>query len=378
MDNLNFETIERLRSLFRQMSDSRRLLRPIIADIANSLERGFFIDNHAEEINLRLKQILDIQVKLSYVESIRKAVNSKKIDQVEQSINFLEQNYKRDKINATLARIEMLVVDSDDPAIIESVKKVKLQSEYLRNKSAKMELEEFSQLAERFLLLVKIIDNAEKFSSSDFISVSNSFSDNPLIAMVLTSRLIHFPRLEKTVEPAAPAPAPVPANDPLTPNKHRLSAVMVKFEKVKPDLELVQTNPDNFTIQKSNHKKNLSVKSFNNKIRQLFDSVDTLQIFKILVKSRIFFINDPCNFLQNAKMTKKIAAIVPRLFDKLFDWGIVDKVTWREHEFYFLNNSGLDLCIRCFTKANPPGNSDYFGDLFHALQFSFFLFWNTA
>ena len=374
MDNLNFETIERLRSLFRQMSDSRRLLRPIIADIANSLERGFFIDNHAEEINLRLKQILDIQVKLSYVESIRKAVNSKKIDQVEQSINFLEQNYKRDKINATLARIEMLVVDSDDPAIIESVKKVKLQSEYLRNKSAKMELEEFSQLAERFLLLVKIIDNAEKFSSSDFISVSNSFSDNPLIAMVLTSRLIHFPRLEKTVEPAAPAPAPVPANDPLTPNKHRLSAVMVKFEKVKPDLELVQTNPDNFTIQKSNHKKNLSVKSFNNKIRQLFDSVDTLQIFKILVKSRIFFINDPCNFLQNAKMTKKIAAIVPRLFDKLFDWGIVDKVTWREHEFYFLNNSGLDLCIRCFTKANPPGNSDYFGDLFHALQFSFFLF----
>ena len=368
MDILDSDKISRLRSLFAQMKDSRRQLQPILADIENSIEKGFFIDADADEVCILLQKILDAQQKLSAVEQLKKYVNTKRIEQVDKGIAQLEQNSKRDEINATLAKIETLVVDSDDPAIIDAVKKVKLQAEHIRNKSAKLDSEQFAKLAERFIFLSNIIDNANGFSSSDFISVTNAFSDNPLIAMVLTSKLVHFPAPvveEKILEPEE-------IINSFLPTKARLNAVITKVRKTKPDMSLLVAKQSDFTITKSTPKKNLSVKSFNNKIHQMFDSVDPLPIFKILVKTGVFFVDTSCKFMHSGKITKKISAIVPRLFEKLFDWGIVDKITWREREFYFLNEFGLDLCVRSFTRSTPNFNSNYFENLFHALQFAFF------
>lgn len=374
MENLSPDTIAKLRSLFGQMNVSRRHLRPILSDIANSIDKGFFIDADSDEVHQLLTQILEIQQKLSSVEQLKKSVNSKQIEAVDKSIALLEQNSKRDEINSTLARIETLIVDSNDPAIIDAVKKVKLQAEHIRNKSGKMDSEQFAKLAERFILLAEIIDNAEDFSSGDYLKIATNFQDNPLIAMVLTSRIVHFPKVQEIPEEPTKIetpPAAAEKNNSLIPSKHRLNALLIKFEKVKPDLSLVMDDTENFSVQKSSAKKNLSIKSFNNKIRQMFDSVDPLPIFKILIKTRIFFTHDPKEILVHGKITKRIVALVPRLLEKLFDWGIVDKITWRDREFYYLNDFGLEICIRNFTHTSPPApGNNYFESMIAALQFA--------
>lgn len=378
MDNLSPDMIARLRDLFGQMTDSRRQLRPILADIAASIDKGFFIDADSDEVNRLLKQILDAQEQLSAVEQLKRVAASKKLEQVDKSLDVLEQNCKRDAINSTLARIETLEVDSDDQAILDAVKKVKLQAEHIRNKSGKLDAAQFAKLAERFIMLANIIDSAEEFSSAAFLNVTSSFQDNPLIAMVLTQHIVHFPgQVPFDFEDIEDEP-PMPIIDddaedalPTKPTKHRLSAVILKAEKVKPDLSLVLIDEKNFAIERAAVKKQLSIKSFNNKVHELFDSVDPMPIFKILIKTRIFFSDDPKDILVSGKLTKKIAALVPRIFDKLFSWGIVDKVNWRERVFYFLNDFGLDLCIRSFTHTSPPsGSSDYFEEMISSLQFS--------
>lgn len=370
MENLNPETIVRLRNLFGQMIHSRRQLRPILSDIAESIDKGFFIDADSEEVHQILKQILEIQQKLSSVEQLKKSVATKQLEPIDKSIALLEQNSKRDEINSTLARIETLVVDSEDKAIIDAVKKVKLQAEHIRIKSGKMDSEQFANLAERFIMLADIIDNAEEFSSSEYLKISTSFQDNPLIAMVMTSRLVHFPKVEEIPE-EIPEPPPENTGISLSPNRQKISTVLTKFNKIKPDLALVLPNIDNFSVQKSAAKKNLSIKSFNNKIRQLFDSVDPLPIFKILTKTRIFFIEDPKEIFVHGKITKRIIALVPRLMEKLFDWGIVDKITWRDRQFYYLNDFGLEICIRNFIHTPVPSSGEnYFENMMHSLQFS--------
>ena len=373
MENLSLEAIDKLRSLFGQMYDSRRQLRPILISIAQSIDQGFFIDADSEEVNQLLVKILDAQQQLLSVEQLKKSTVTKKLELIDRNISQLKQNSKRDEINAVLSKMETLVVDSEDPAICDAVKRVKLQAEHLRNKSAKLESAQFDKMAERFILLANIIDNAENFSSADFISVTTSFPDNPLIAMVLTSKLVHFQNFE---EPKIEIPIVVETDKklPFIPTKQRINAVLIKADKVKPNMELVSTDPANFTIQKSNSKKQIAIKSFNNKIHQLFDSVDPLPLFKMLIKTRVFFVDDSNDLYVGGKISKRLIALVPRLFEKLFSWGIVDKINWRGYEFYFLNDFGMDLCIRCFTHTTPSTSTmSYFDTMTGALQISVML-----
>ncbi len=376
MDSLSSEMIEQLRGLFGQMVESRRHLRPILSDIAASIDKGFFIDADSEEVTQLLKKILEVQEQLSGVEQLKRAANSKKLEQVDKSLGLLEQNCKRDEINSTLARISTLVVDSDDQAILDAVMKVKMQAEHLRNKSGKLEPAQFDKQAERFVLLVEIIDNAEAFSANDFLKISASFQDNPLIGMILTSHILHFPQPVEEEDYAEETPPPNDAKESIStePTKHKLSAVRRQADKIQPDLSLVLVDEKNFTIEKATVKKLLTIKSFNNKVHELFDAVDPMPIFKVLIKTRIFFSEDPKDILVSGKLTKKIAALVPRIFNKLFSWGIVDKITWRGSEFYFLNDFGLDLCIRSFTHTSPPSPSeDYFAEMVSSMQFSIML-----
>ena len=139
----------------------------------------------------------------------------------------------------------------------------------------------------------------------------------------------------------------------------------------QPDLTLVLIDKNNFKIEKADSKKKLSVKSFNNKIHKLFNHVDPTIIFNALINSRIFFRDDPRNILVIGKLTKKIAEFIPSVCEKLFGMGVVDKITWRGVEFYYLNDTGLDLCCRNFKRnAAQTGGGDYFTELADALQFA--------
>ncbi len=374
MDNLSSEMIDQLRGLFGQMIESRRHLRPILSEIAASIDKGFFIDADSEEVNFLLKKILEVQEKLAGVEQLKRAANSRKLEQIDKSLSVLEQNCKRDEINSTLARISTLVVDSEDQAILDAVTRVKKQAEHLRNRADKFDAAQFDKQAERFILLVEIIDNAEGFSSNEFLKIAASFPDNPLIGMILTSHILHFPEPVEFEEVEETPASETKDKISTEPTKQRVVAVLRKAEKLDLDYSLVLVDEKNFVIDRAIVKKQLTIKAFNNRVHELFDAVDPMPIFKVLIKTRIFFSDDPKDILVSGKLTKKIAALVPRIFSKLFSWGIVDKITWRGREFYFLNDFGLDLCIRSFTHTQPPSPSeDYFAEMVSSLQFSIML-----
>ena len=117
MENLSPETIDKLRSLFGQMNDSRRHLRPILTAIAHSIDQGFFIDADSEEVHQLLQKILNAQQQLLTVEQLKKSTVTKRLDLIDKNISLLKQNSKRDEINSILSKIETLVIDSEDTAM---------------------------------------------------------------------------------------------------------------------------------------------------------------------------------------------------------------------------------------------------------------------
>lgn len=379
MENSNVEAVERLRAAFNEMTESRRHLRPILSDIATSIDKGFFLDAGSEEVTILLKKILEAQEQFSEVEQVRRAANSKKVEQVEKAISGLEQNIKRDELNDVLMKIATLEVDSDNAEILDAVKKVKLQAEHIRHKAGKMDVTHFSKNAEKFALLSEVIEN-ENFLPSDYIKVVNAFQDNPLISMVLTQKILHFPRpieVEETEiedeEEKISVSAKVEKENSDMPNKHRVAAVWKKFDKVKPDLVLMENDDDNFNVEKAQLKKPLTIKSFNKKLHELLDSTDPTTLFKFLIKTRIFYWPQPKGTDLIKKFPKKLNVMTPTILEKLFSWGLADKIQWRERKFYYINEYGMDICVRMFTHSTFQSDNDYFRTLAASIRY-FMLF----
>ena len=382
MENLSPTAISKLREVFNQMTDSRRHLRPILIDIASSIDKGFFIDAGSEEVTELLKKILEAQEQFSEIEQVRRAANTRRLDQVDKTISTLEQNCKRDELASTLEKIFTLEVDSEEQSILDAVKKVKLQAEHIKHKSNKWDISHFAKETEKFSLLVEVVENIEHFSPETYLKVVNSFADNPLIAMALTNKLVHFPRpvqVEETFDDTTDFDeekiidvAKSVSNEP---NKHRLRAVMTKFEKVNPNPILIETNDDNIKIEHAAVKKQLTLKSFNNKLHEFLESVDPIQLFRVLIRVRIFYKQFPKSIAFEHRFSKKLAALTPTLLERLFNWGVVDKITWRDRQFYFINSFGLDLAMRSFTRNSSPSSvENYSAVLRTSVQLSLLIF----
>ncbi len=379
MNNLDSESIIKLREIFNQMKDSRRQLRPILADIASSIDKGFFIDAGSEEVTNLLRQILDAQEKFSEVEQLKKVANAKRLDQLDKTISSLEQNSKRDDVIQTLNKLETMEVDSDDAAILDAVKKVQLQAEHIRHKANKWDVSRFTKEAERFLLLAEVVENIDDFSASEFLKVSSAFLDNPLIAMALTNRIVHFPRpmeVEEVIDDEDEENLfdendlrDFAKNFSIEPNIFRIRETTKKFDKVQPTKDLITVDEKDFTIEQAQIKKQLTLKSFNKKLHELLDSTDPLSMFKILIRSRIMFATYPKGLELENRFNKKLSPLIPTLLERLFSWGVVDKISWRGANFYFLNAFGFDLALRAFTRhPSPVSPEDYFTAMKESLQ----------
>lgn len=384
MDNLSSEAIERLRELFGQMNDSRWKLKPILQEIAGSIEKGLFIDADSEEVHQLLEKILGAQQEFFSVEQLKMAASSKKLEVVDKSLSRLEQNCKLEKITGILERIAALIVDSESPAILDSVKKIQVRAEELKSKAGSIETNHLAKLAEKFVLLTEVIDNAkenEELSEEDFLKIHDNFSDTPLITMAVMRGIMHFKKPE-IKHKAKPEPEekiiPPPQLDlPPVPSKRTVTDVIKKLEKAlpPPDLSLVIANRNNFDIEEAPDKKKTSVKAFKNKIREILGSSDSNALVELLINTRIFFREDPSGIFVGGKLSKKIPDF-PAFCEKLFNWGIVDKITWRGIEFYFLNDFGLELCFR-HLKRNLPKNAGkhYFVTMTESLKFSMLAFY---
>ena len=378
MENLNSATLKNLREVFNQMKDSRRHLRPILSEIASSIDKGFFIDAGSEEVNFLLRQILDAQEQFLQVEQIKKSAATKRIDQLEKSIFTLEQNSQRDEIIQSLEKIATLEINSTDLAILDAVKKVQLQADYIKHKASKWDTQHFIKEAERFLLFVEIVENIENFSTEEYLKVFNAFADNPLLGMVLTNHLVRFPQPVEEVQEVQEVQSTELKETELTelaksmsiePNIRRINVTVNKHDKLELSDDLVSADEKNFVIEKSPSKKQLTLKSFNNKLHELVSSSDPLELFKALIRTRIMFKDFPTGMKFEERLNKKLFAFAPTIMERLFSWGIVDKITWRETTFYFLNETGLDICLRAFVKnPSPVVHEEYFPAMTHALQ----------
>lgn len=379
MESAGSELIVRLRELFRQMESSRIRLRPILADIAASIDKGFFIDADSDEVNTLLKQILEAQEKFSSVEQTKRAAGLGKVEQVDKALANLEQISRREELFQILSRISTIVLDSDEPKMVESVRKVKLQAEHIKNKAGRADISHFSKLAERFVLLDEIISSNESLSTEKYLEAVQQFPDNPILLMALSQSKLHFPgaNITEIVEDEPPKKDDVTADKKpsLTPTIYTISAVNIKFKKIKPppDLSLVLYDEKSFEIERTPAKKNFSVKSFHNKLHELIDTSDPSPIFKIFMDARVFFKTSPINLKVTGKFTKKLAIFVPMILEKLFSWGIADKVLWRGQQFYYMNNFGYELCSRAFRNirtSTQNTSEDDFTTMIRAIKYS--------
>lgn len=380
MENLNSDALDKLRKLFEQMNESRWQLKPILTEIASSIEKGLFIDADSEEVHQLLEQILGAQQEFFSVEQLKMAATSRKLEVVDKSLNRLEQICKLEQITKVLERFSTLTVDSKSPTMLEAVQKIQARAEELKNKADSTEPNHLANIAKKFILLAEIIDGAsetEELSEEDFLRVHENFSETPLITMAVMRRILHFKKQKvQQPKPEPPAekvqPEPTPLNFPPIPAKRSISDVRKKMENAVPplDLSLVTVDRNNFKIEEAPDNKKTSVKAFRNKIRDILSSNDSVAVVELLINTRIFFRDDPSSIFNVGKLSKKIPDF-PAFCDKFFNWGIVDKVTWRGIVFYFLNDFGLELCCR-YLKRNVPKNvnKNYFITMIDALRFS--------
>ncbi|MBO4400304.1 MAG: ATP-binding protein [Selenomonadaceae bacterium] len=370
MENLNSDALEKLRKLFEQMNDSRWQLKPILTEIASSIEKGMFIDADSDEVHQLLKQILGAQQEFFSVEQMKAAASSKKLDVLDKRLITLEQNCKLEKITKILDRISTLAVDSESPNILDAVKKVQDKAEELKSRAGSTEPNHLASLAKKFVLLTEVIENAsksEELSEEDFLKIHDNFSDTPLITMAVMRRILHFkkpkaqPQKPKPNEVKEKIPAPQVPNTPPVPNKRTVTDVLKKLEKAvpKPDLSLALIERKNFTIEEAPDNKKTSVKAFRNKIRETLGNSDSNALVELLINTRIFFREDPSGIFSGGKFNKKIPDF-NAFCEKLFNWGIVDKVTWRGMEFYFLNDFGVELCFRHLKRTPPKSSGRYY------------------
>ena len=360
MSSIDSELITSLRELFKKMGESRAKLRPILVDITASIEEGIFIDSYLEEVNLLLKEILDAQENFLKNEHTRRAATSKKLEQVDSALITLEQNYRREEFSKLLTKISTLILDSQDERMIQSVKLVKREAEYLKGKIAKVDPDYHAKAMEKYILLDEVASSNSQITTEKYMEIAQHFSDNQILLMILAQGKLHYAREEVAKKDDAPTlPISAPSIQPLVPTAHTVAAVISKFKKIKPqpDLSLFSASDDVLKVEKTVLKKPLTVKSFQKKLRELVGPADMSSLFKFLVEFRISFKDDAISINRTVKLAKKFSEIIPTILDRMSAWGIVDVIEWRGHLMFFLNNLGCDVCSRAFRNVRNLAQS---------------------
>ena len=359
MSNVDSELITSLRELFKKMGESRAKLRPILVDMTSSIEEGIFIDSYLGEVNTLLETILDAQENFLKNEHTKRAASSRRLEQVDGALVTLEQNYRREEFSQLLTKISTLVLDSQDEKMIQSVKIVKREADYLKSKIAKVDPDYHAKSMEKFILLDEIASSESPITTEKYMEIAQHFPDNQLLLMIIAQGKLHYAREEKKEKVAETPIAKPPAVQALVPTAHAVGAVVAKFKKIKPppDLSLLTATEENLQITTTQVKKPLTVKSFQKKLRELVGPADTSALFKFLVEFRIVFSDDTVSINQTVKLSKKFSAIIPTILGRMSAWGIVDKIEWRGRSIFFLNNFGCDICSRAFRNVRNSTQS---------------------
>ena len=334
------EAIAALKEIFGEMCSSRQTLKPILTEIVKALEDNMFIDADADEVKGLLDLIVKIQTQLARVAELKSATASKSVTRLEAAINDLESKQTVNEMKMVLIRFNELACRSDDTTVLDAVKKFQRQAHKLFLRADKMPLGEFLAEGRKFRTIARQIESDSSVSPQAYVELQNVLADNGLFLYALMNHLLSLPKKQSTEKPAQSAEVP---EDP----EMQIKALEKMFKKTQKQflasVEALLIKESDFTVESAEPKKQLSFKSFNNKLRSFIDGgePDFYPMLKSFYSGRIFSFNNPDDFRgYNYHSGSQIVN------DKLFQWGAADKVHWHGLSFYYLNDYGYEMLTK--------------------------------
>ena len=379
MSNLNAfdkeESLLIIKELFAEMCSSRRQLKPILNEILRAIDNNIFIDADSEEVKELLEEILRMQDSLSQVDSLKKAVSTGKLAVIDEAISEIDRNQIVSELKLVLAKFKNLICDSDDENEIDAAKKLKRQAHKLSVKAEKINVESFAQEGSKFIDVAEKIENPSKISSTSFLEIQDNFPENKFLAYSIMKQSLHFDTKEVETKEDKHETVITNENQQSLPNEttiekeieaateqtkeqSKLDSIKSLIEECAVSVKDVLIDESLITVEAKNIKKKISVKSLNNKIHELVDGSESFAfpVLRTFCKCRIFS-TEP-TFEDNQEDKSRL--LIPVIVDKLYNWGIVDKVYWQELKFYYLNDQGQELLTRVLSIKNiktSPRNS---------------------
>ena len=360
------DALEIIKELFSQMCASRRQLKPILTEILKAIDNNLFIDADSEEVKELLEEILQMQDSLSRVDDLKKAVSTKKLNLIDEAISEIDRNRIVSELKTVLAKFKNLVCESDDENEIDAAKKLKRQAHKLSVKADKLNAENFAEEGNKFINIAALIEDPTKLSSTSFMEIQNNFPENRFLAYSIMKKSLSFnteveletqedklkekaENLKKQIESIKEQTEKVQQEK--DKEKESLKALL---EEYKAPIEGVTIDEDAITIETKGFKKKLSVKSLNNKLHEFADGGEAfaMPILRTYCKCRVFS-TEP--IFEGYQQEDRARQLIPVIVDKLYNWGIADKVYWKELQFYYLNDQGRELLIRALCIKDIKG-----------------------
>ena len=368
---LNLNTLDRedalaiIKELFNEMCSSRRQLKPILTEILRAIDNNLFIDADSDEVKELLERILHMQTNLSQVDDLKKAAATKSLNAIDAAITEIDRNRVVTELKTVLAKFKTLICDSDDDNEIDAAKKLKRQAHKLSVKAEKMSADRFAEEGSKFIAVAEKIEDPSKFTSTSFLELQEAFPENRFLAYSIMKHSLHFDTAEDSeADTASIAPSDIKATkqdeEPQYSTESNIDSeeeealeqererIKILAEDLALPLEELLIDEDTVTVESKSLKKKISVKSLNNKLHEFANGSEAVAypLLRTLCKSRIASTD---SIFEEYHRDDKSGQLIPVIIDKLYNWGIADKVYWKGMNFYYLNDTGRELLSRALS-----------------------------
>ena len=347
-----------IKELFGDMCKSRRRLKPILTEIVKALDNNLFVDADSDEVKELLDVIVEMQEHFSEIDDLKSSAASRNVETLEHAIQNMDTKNVVSEMKEVLGRFKDLVCISEDASELESARKLQNQAKKLLLRADKLKADQFIAESMKFKEIAEKIDNPATMSPQSFRELQRIFPDNDLFVFSMMNKSLSF----KSEEPIPPPP-PEPPDEAIA----QIKEINKLLKQCGNSLEQLIVNESDFVIETAEIKKQLTFKSFNNKVRSFVEhsESDFFPMLRNFITGRVFSMTEGFTGYNHNP-------IVPTINEKLFQWGAVDKVHMGELSFYYLNDYGFEFLSKMFPpKDGKPKKSARMSVSQHIRRFIF-------
>ena len=326
-----------IKELFGEMCSSRRRLKPILAEIVKALDNNLFVDADSDEVKDLLDIIVEMQSHFAEIDELKGAVASRNVETIEHAIQNMDTKNVVSEMKEILERFKDLVCQSDDESELDSARKLQNQAKKLLLRADKMKPDQFISESVKFRDIAEKIDDPLTLSPQSFRELQRIFPDNDLFVFSLMKKSLSF-KTEETTPSLPPTKSSIETAEPA-----QIKEINKLLKQCGGSLEQLIIKETDFAVDTTDSKKRLAFKSFNNKLRSFTERSES-EFFPML---RSFIVGRIFSFTEGFR-GYNYSPIVPTINEKLFQWGAVDKVHWKDLSFYYLNDTGHEFLSKMF------------------------------